>query len=79
MNIMKNNEREPYEKEDRILSIFGWVMLIFYILFIIYVKEINEALKNFHINLPKTIIVDLPVVYIVCILLYCHIKYRDKR
>lgn len=66
---------EPYKK----LIIFGWVMLIFYILFIIYVNEINEALKHFHIHLPKTIVIDLPVIYILSIMLYCHIKYRDKR
>lgn len=75
MNIMKKNEREP----NKNLLIFGWVMLIFYILFIIYLDEINEALNTFHIHLPTTIIFDLPVLYVICLITYYHIKHRDNR
>lgn len=66
---------ETYKK----LHILGWAFLIFYILFIIYLKEIDKALNTFHIHLPKTLIFDLPVLYVICLITYYHIKYRDKR
>jgi heme/copper-type cytochrome/quinol oxidase subunit 2 len=72
---MKKNDREPYEKEDRKLDLLGWAFVIFYVIFIIYLY----TTKTKPDWMPKTIIIDLPVIYILCILLYCHIKYRDKR
>jgi hypothetical protein len=72
---MKKNDREPYEKEDRKLDLIGWAFVIFYVVFIIYLY----TTKTKPDWLPKTIIIDLPVIYILCILLYNHIKYRDKR
>jgi hypothetical protein len=72
---MKKNDREPYEKEDRKLDLLGWAFVIFYVIFIIYLY----TTKTKPDWLPKTIIIDLPVIYILCILLYNHIKYRDKR
>lgn len=67
------------DEPEKKLIILGWAFVIFWILFIIYVKEITEALKTFHINLPSSIIMDIPVVYVLSVMLYCHIKYRDKR
>jgi hypothetical protein len=75
VNSMKKNDREPYEKEDRKLDLIGWAFVIFYVVFIIYLY----TTKTKPDWLPKTIIIDLPVIYILCILLYNHIKYRDKR
>ncbi len=72
---MKKNDREPYEKEDRKLYILGWAFVIFYVILIVYLY----TTKTKPDWMPKTIIIDLPVIYILCILLYCHIKYRDKR
>lgn len=75
MNIMKKNEREPHEKEDRKLNILGWAFVIFYVILIVYLYT-TKTTPNW---MPKTIVIDVLVLYPICLITYCHIKYRDKR
>jgi hypothetical protein len=58
MNLMKNDENEPYP----ILFVFEKVMVIF----IIYLS----TTKTKPDWLPKTIVVDVIVLYVLCMQLY---------
>ncbi len=72
---MKRNDREPYEKEDRKLNLLGWAFVIFYVILIVY----SYTTKTKPDWMPKTIIIDVLVLYPICIIAYGHFKYRDKR
>jgi len=75
VNNMKKNDREPYEKEDRKLDLLGWAFVIFYVIFIIYLY----TTKTKPDWIPKTIAIDILVLYVLCLHTYYYIKYRDKR
>jgi glycopeptide antibiotics resistance protein len=68
---MKRDENEPYPG----LVLFGKAMVMFYVIFIIYLS----TTKTKSDWMPKTIIIDVIVWYIILMQLYYHIKYRDKR